>query len=285
MTRSSRRQQLATVAGTTFVETEGEKYRVLSSKWWHRNGPFKGLHSMNELRVPFVRDSLLASSCNRSDDSAKSSFSSSSPSSPSSSPSSCSSPLDKLGILDVGCGGGILVEPLARLGASVTGLDPVEESINVARSHLSLPANRDIQSRVNYVCATIEQHRTEASNIGRYDAVVASEVVEHVRDPREFVSICSDLVKPGGSLFLTTMNRTVLSWLGGIVAAEYLLRLVPLHTHEWDSFLKPEELSRYVSDAGLERVKMKGMAYNPILDRWSWSECVEINYALQAIKR
>jgi polyprenyldihydroxybenzoate methyltransferase/3-demethylubiquinol 3-O-methyltransferase len=242
----------ASDSSSSVVPEELDKFRRLSSDWWDaENGSLRGLHSMNGLRVPFVRNGLGGS-------------------------------LRGKRILDVGCGGGILAEPLARLGARVTGLDPVEENVQVARTHLS-QFKQSFGDRLNYVMSTIEAFAPD--NLDSFDAVVSSEVIEHVTNPGEFVANCARVVKPGGSLFFTTINRTQAAYVFAILAAENLTRAVPVGTHDWNLFVTPGELTRYCEQGGCAVKLVHGMRYNPFTNVWAWTSVTSVNYALHAIKQ
>ncbi|KAI3360624.1 hypothetical protein L3Q82_002490 [Scortum barcoo] len=246
---------------TTVDPDEVRKFQSLARKWWDEQGEFAALHAMNDLRVPFIRDNLL--SVHRGRHPGK--------------------PLAGLRILDVGCGGGLLTEPLGRLGANVLGIDPVEDSIGTARLHSSY--DPDLQERICYRASTLEELSAEEGK-GQFDAVVASEVVEHLTDLETFAfSCCSHvLLKPGGSLFITTINKTNLSYALGIVAAEQLLCIVPSGTHDWEKFISPVELERLLESNGFSVQSVQGMLYNPVSGAWSWINSTSINYALHAVR-
>lgn len=235
------------------------KFRKVAHEWWDPKGPLKGLFSMNALRVPFIRDGIL-SVANQENDNPK--------------------PLKGYKLLDVGCGGGLLSEPLARLGADVTGIDPVEQSIQVALTHAL--TDPDFGGNLTYSCVTVESLYPEYS--AHFDAVIASEVIEHVPDPISFVNNCLNLVKPGGSFFVTTINKTQLSWLLAIIAAENVFGLIPRGTHDWDKFISPLDLSSITEKAGCRVKKIHGMRYIPFLDKWSWQDDTQVNYAFFAVK-
>lgn len=246
---------------STVDPDELRKFQSLANKWWDEQGEFAALHAMNDLRVPFIRDNLL--NVHRARHPGK--------------------PLAGLKILDVGCGGGLLTEPLGRLGAKVLGIDPVENSIGTAQLHSSF--DPDLCERVSYqVCTLEELSGGEDEGAGHFDAVVASEVVEHLADLETFAFCCSQVLKPGGSLFITTINKTNLSYVLGIVVAEQLLRIVPNGTHDWEKFVSPVDLERLLESHGFSVQSVKGMLYNPLSGAWSWTDSTAINYALHAVK-
>ncbi|XP_026522379.1 ubiquinone biosynthesis O-methyltransferase, mitochondrial [Notechis scutatus] len=237
---------------------ELRRFQRLAHKWWNEDGEYAALHSMNDIRVPFIRDTIL----NLRND------------------HELGSPLFSMKILDVGCGGGLLTEPLARLGASVTGIDPLEDNIRTAELHKSYdPA---LTKRIQYRACTLEDIVEEGSE--KFDIIVASEVVEHVADVEKFIKCFGKVLKPEGSLFITTLNKTQLSYVFGIIVAEKLLGIVPAGTHDWEKFISPEELERLLESNGFSVKVVKGMLYNPLFGSWSWIGNTSINYALHAIK-
>ncbi|EDS36045.1 3-demethylubiquinone-9 3-methyltransferase [Culex quinquefasciatus] len=240
------------------VDTLGK----LSEEWWTPSGPLKGLHSMNALRVPLIRDGLISTGLVPKEQMRTPQV------------------LSGLNVLEVGCGGGILTEALARIRANVVGIDPGEKLIQVAREHAEL--DRKLAGRIRYEVETIEEHAQ--ANLDRYDAVVASEVLEHVQNKVSFLEHCVMALKPGGSIFITTLDKTTASWLGGIVAAEYLLKLVPENTHDWEKFISPLDVQRILKTLNCETILVHGMAYEFWRNSWSWCKKTDINYALQAVK-
>ncbi|CAF96447.1 unnamed protein product, partial [Tetraodon nigroviridis] len=257
-----RRVSVRPSSHATADQDELRRFQLLASKWWDEQGEFAALHAMNDLRVPFIRDNLLSLH-------------------PENHPGR---PLAGLKILDAGCGGGLLTEPLGRLGASVLGIDPVEDSISTAQVHAS--HDPELRGRVRYQACTLEElsAEEEEAEAGRFDAVVASEVVEHLADLETFAFCCNHMLKPGGSLFITTINKTNLSFALGIVAAEQLLRIVPSGTHDWEKFITPVELERLLESNGFSVQSVQGMLYNPLSGAWSWTSSTAINYALHAVK-
>lgn len=245
---------------STMDEEELKHFKSLAKSWWNETGEFEALHAMNKLRVPFIRDGLIHSRDDVSEDP--------------------SQPLQGLSVVDVGSGGGILTEPLARLGAFVVGLDPVEESTKIAQLHLQ--EDPRLLPRVKYITGSVEDLVvTEAE---KFDAVIASEVVEHVADLITFTEACCKLVKPGGSLFVTTMNKTLLSKSLAVYAAENIFRVVPVGTHDWEKFVPPEDLKSLLERYDMHTRLVHGMLYLPVFREWRWIKDTSINYALHAVK-
>lgn len=212
---------------------EVEYFSSLSGEWWKENGAFKPLHMLNPCRLTFIRNEVTEHFKVRND----------------------KIPYKDINFLDVGCGGGILCEPLARLGGNVTGIDASAPAIKAAACHAA-ESGLDIE----YLCETAENLVKKKK---RYDVVTALEIIEHADNPAEFVKTLSGLIKPGGLLFISTVNRTVLSYAAAIIGAEYVLRLVPKGTHDWNKFLKPHEVTDYAENAELAPVAISGMVYNP----------------------
>lgn len=247
---------------STLNKDEVDKFAKMAEDWWNLNGVCKPLHSMNRLRIPFVRDRLVGG--------ALESMTTNHP----------ETPLQGLRILDIGCGGGIVSEQLARLGATVTGVDACKENIDIAKFHCTRdPSTENIQ----YLCTTVEEFYQNNSEL-KFDGIIASEVIEHVENPQIFIQTISHLLKDGGSLFLTTLNRSTRSWLLAIIGAEYILRLLPTGTHDWNKFLKPEEVEEMLDKVGMGTKVVQGMLYIPGLNRWDWFPDSSVNYALHATK-
>lgn len=242
--------------GSTVDEGEVARFAAMADEWWNPRGKMAPLHKFNPVRLAFIRDRL-CSHYGRD-------------------PKSLAS-LSGLDILDVGCGGGILAEPLARLGGRVTGIDPAEENTSVARIH----AERSGLS-IDYRAATVE---ALAETGKRFDAVIASEVVEHVSDLDLFVQQCADCVKPGGLMFVTTINRTMKSFALVIVGAEYILRWLPIGTHRWDKFVTPDELEDSLKSAGLAVTDEAGIIYHLPTGEWRRDDDMDVNYMMAAEKR
>lgn len=232
-----------------------------AKEWWDPIGPMKGLHAYNKIRVPLIRDGLISTGAVQDQKINKTNV------------------LEGLSILEVGCGAGILTEALGRLKANITALDPSEALLSTARDHLN---NNNININVEYVCDSIENH--SQSNLQKYDAVVASEVLEHVIDQKSFLKSCVESLKPGGSLFITTFNKTQASWLAGVIVAEHVLNLVPKNTHDWNLFVSPAEVEKILKDLNCSTVLVHGMRYEFWRNTCVWSSYTGINYALHAVK-
>ncbi|KAL7018442.1 hypothetical protein ACKWTF_010756 [Chironomus riparius] len=230
-----------------------------SSQWWDVSGPVKPLHLMNQVRVPFIRDGLISTGAVKTENINKPDV------------------LKGLNILEVGCGAGILTEALARLKANVTGLEPSTELIDAARDHLNGQS-----LNIKYISEFIEQHSVD--NAEKYDAVVASEVIEHVPDQKAFLHELTKCVKPNGSIFITTFNKTQVSWLLGIVLAEYVLNFIPKGTHDWNQFISPSEVTQILSEKDCNTVLVHGFGYNPLNETFNFQKYDGVNYALQAVK-
>jgi 2-polyprenyl-6-hydroxyphenyl methylase/3-demethylubiquinone-9 3-methyltransferase len=234
---------------------EVERFARMAASWWDPRGPMAPLHKLNPLRLGYIRDQA----AERFSRDARH--------------LGC---LQGLRMLDIGCGAGLLSEPLARLGAAMVGIDPAGENIEVARLHAA-----ESGVTVDYRATTAES-LAEAGE--RFDVVLAMEVVEHVTDVPAFVATCAAMVKPGGLLVMATLNRTLKSFALAIVGAEYILRWLPRGTHQWDKFVRPEELETAIEDAGLRVIGERGVVYNPLADRWQLSSDTDVNYMLAAAR-
>ncbi len=224
-----------------------------AGSWWDENGPFRPLHRLNPARLDYLRRRIVAHFGPKKSD---------------------LKPFAGLKILDIGCGGGLICEPLARLGAAVTGIDADPKAVSVARQHAG-ESGLDIQCR----CADAET-LPEAE---KYDVVLGLEIIEHVTDPEFFVRMCVNLCRPGGLVIFSTLNRTPKSYALGILAAEYLLRWVPRGTHTWQKFVRPSELARYVRASGAQPINVTGLVYDPLRQNFSLSETdMDVNYFLSA---
>jgi 2-polyprenyl-6-hydroxyphenyl methylase / 3-demethylubiquinone-9 3-methyltransferase len=240
-------------ASLTLDPREIERFERLADAWWDPNGKFRPLHSQGPARLRFIRDALARHFGH---------------------PERELKPLQGLSILDVGCGGGLVCEPLARLGAQVTGIDPTPETIATARRHAEAQG-----LAIDYRAARVEEVRAAGET---FDAAVCLEVIEHVPDVGGFLSVVGALIKPGGALILSTLNRTWKSYALAIVAAEYVLGWLPRGTHDWQRFVTPEELSRHLAAAGFASPHFEGLVYDVIHDEWKLYPDTGVNYLAAA---
>ncbi len=237
-------------------DAEVAKFTAMAEAWWDPDGKFKPLHKLNPARLTYIRDKLLA---HYGLDGAN------------------PTPLSGLDILDIGCGGGLLCEPMARLGARVTGVDASERNISIAQAHAE---SSDLP--ITYLCTSAEALLEQGKS---YDVVLNMEVVEHVAEVDTFLAASAGLLKAGGISFCATLNRTTKSYLMAIVGAEYLLRWLPRGTHDWQKFLRPSELVRHLEANGLTVEDLTGVAYNPLADKWFLApRDLDVNYMLCAVK-
>jgi 2-polyprenyl-6-hydroxyphenyl methylase/3-demethylubiquinone-9 3-methyltransferase len=243
------------VPGSTLDPVERDRFAALASEWWDTGGKFRPLHQIGPARLSFLRDQLVAHFAK---------------------PAGGLRPLQGLRLLDVGCGGGLISEPLARLAAAVTGLDPALENIEAARQHAAAQG-----LAIDYRAGRVEDLAAEGL---LFDAVICLEVVEHVPDVGAFLATCAWLIRPGGLMLLSTINRTLKAYALAIVGAEYVLRWLPVGTHRWDRFVTPQELRRHLEAAGLRAPALKGLHYNPLKDAWSLGTDTDVNYLASAGK-
>jgi 2-polyprenyl-6-hydroxyphenyl methylase / 3-demethylubiquinone-9 3-methyltransferase len=236
------------------------RFDALAKTWWDTGGPMAVLHRFNPVRVAYIRDRV----CEAFGRDARG-----------------FRPLEGLSVVDIGCGGGVLSEPLARLGADVTGLDPAPTNIAVATAHAMTMGLEEAGCRLAYTQGTIEAALAEGA---RYDVVLAMEVIEHVADPAAFVAACAAAVKPGGLLIMATLNRTLKAFALAIVGAEYVLGWLPRGTHNWERFIRPEELAAMIAAAGLDVTGEAGVVYGPLSREWSLSPDTDVNYMLTAAR-
>jgi 2-polyprenyl-6-hydroxyphenyl methylase/3-demethylubiquinone-9 3-methyltransferase len=239
----------------TVDPAEVARFSALAAEWWNERGKMAPLHKFNPVRLAYVRDTA----CHKFNRDPKT--------------VGC---LDGLRILDIGCGGGVLSEPLARLGATMVGADPSSTNVEVAKLHAA-EGGLTIDYR-----ATTAESLSEAGE--RFDIVLAMEVVEHVADTHLFINKCAAMVKPGGLMVAATINRTMKSFALAIVGAEYILRWLPVGTHQWDKFVTPSELETALEESGLLVTAESGVVYNPFGDRWHLSDDTDVNYMMVAEK-
>ncbi len=243
-------------APSSIDPAEVAKFQAMAREWWDPNGKFKPLHMLNPTRLDYVTRQIAAQFGRDL---------------------SAPAPFEGLRILDIGCGGGLMAEPMARLGARVTGADAAEGNIAIADLHA-----REQDLPIDYRATTAEALAAEGLT---YDIVMALEIVEHVAAPPEFIATCRDLVRPGGLLIQSTLNRTARSFAAAIVGAEWVMRWLPKGTHDWHRFITPDELARMTEATGLRVLDRCGMVFNPL--GWSWSlshRDLSVNYAMTALR-
>tara|TARA_B100001287_G_scaffold244036_1_gene220446 strand:- start:749 stop:1459 length:711 start_codon:yes stop_codon:yes gene_type:complete len=222
---------------------EVNKFDELAAKWWDREGEFKPLHQINPLRVGFIKER---------------------------------STLEGKKVLDVGCGGGILAQALGELGAEVTGIDASEKTIGVAKSHSEL-----IKSDVKFFQQTIEGF-VSSNPEAKFDVITCLEMLEHVPSPGDIINSCSKILNDNGDIFFSTINRNPKSYLFAVIGAEYVLNLLPKGTHEYEKFIKPSELAKWIRDAGLTTQETIGLSYNPLTDNYWLGKDIQVNYMVHA---
>jgi 2-polyprenyl-6-hydroxyphenyl methylase/3-demethylubiquinone-9 3-methyltransferase len=248
---------MAEATHTTVDPAEVERFQRVAEEWWDPNGKLAPLHRLNPLRLGYIRDRAAAHWGRDPLGEA---------------------PLAGRSVLDVGCGGGLISEPMTRLGAKVTGIDAAQENLETARRHAQGQG-----LTIDYRQSTAE---ALAGSAASYDIVLALEIVEHVADVGLFLESCGRLVRPGGLLFLSTLNRTAKAWALAIAGAEYLLRWLPRGTHDWRKFLKPSEVARGLGAAGIDVQEIVGVVYSPLSRAWSLNKSdLDVNYMLYGTKR
>ena len=237
----------------TINKKEIEKFSRIAEEWWNPDGKFKPLHKFNPIRISYIKDNIVSTFKIQNK----------------------KKPLEKVKILDIGCGGGLLSEPMRRLGAEVVGIDASEKNINVAKLHAK-KNNLDIK----YLCTSPEKFKIN----NKFDVILNMEIVEHVEDVNFFLQSCSKLLKKNGIMFVATLNKTFKSYIFAIIGAEYILRWLPIGTHEWEKFIKPEELIKIQKKNNLKLDKLDGMKFNPITDEWKLTQDNSINYITKFVK-
>jgi 2-polyprenyl-6-hydroxyphenyl methylase / 3-demethylubiquinone-9 3-methyltransferase len=232
---------------------EIEKFSKMASEWWDPKGKFKPLHKFNPIRIKYIKESIIENFKLKNK----------------------IKPLNKINILDIGCGGGLLSEPMQRLGANVTGIDASIKNIKIAKLH----AQKN-KLKINYLCSSPEKLKTKK----KYDVILNMEIVEHVDDLQFFLKSCSKLLKKNGIMFIATINKTLKSYIFAIVGAEYILGWLPIGTHEWEKFVKPEELKKILKKNNLVLNKLDGMYFNIVKNEWKISKDLSINYITEFTK-
>jgi len=224
----------------TINKKEIEKFSRIAEEWWNPNGKFKPLHKFNPIRIEYIKENIIKTL--KLNDKKK--------------------PLEKISILDIGCGGGLLSEPMCRMGAEVTGIDASIQNINVAKIH-----SKNNNLKIEYICTSPEKLRTNK----KFDIILNMEIVEHVENVDFFLKSCSNLLKKNGIMFVATLNKTLKSYIFAIIGAEYILKWLPIGTHEWEKFVKPEDLVNVLKKNNLRLERLDGMKFNLITDEWKLS--------------
>jgi len=237
----------------TINNEEIEKFSKIAEEWWDTEGKFKPLHKFNPIRISYIKDNIINTFKLKN----------------------LEKPLEKIKILDVGCGGGLLSEPLTRLGAEVIGIDASDKNINVAKLHA-----KKSNLNIKYFCKSPENFETKE----KFDVILNMEIVEHVADVNFFLKSCSKLLKKNGIMFVATINKTLKSYLFAIVGAEYILRWLPIGTHEWEKFVKPEELEETLKNYNFELSDISGLKFNIINNQWYFSDDKSVNYISKFVK-
>ena len=239
---------------STINKAEIQKFSRLAEEWWDVNGKFKPLHMFNPIRIEYITDKIKEHFNLKKD---KANF------------------LDGLNILDIGCGGGLISEPLARLGANVTGIDASSKNINVAMLH-----SKKNGLKINYINSSPENLK----DFKKFDIILNLEIVEHVEDVSLYIESCGKLLRKNGLMFTATLNRSFTSYVKAIIGAEYLLRWLPIGTHDWNKFIKPEELEKFLSQENFSTLDVTGLKFNPILRKWKKSSDLSVNYIISSLK-
>jgi len=232
---------------TSVNKKEIEKFSKMAEEWWDPKGKFKPLHKFNPIRIRYIKDNIIDHfNLNNKN-----------------------KPLNKINILDIGCGGGLLSEPMSRLGADVVGIDASEKNIKIAKMH----AEKN-NLKIDYKITSPEKLKTNK----KFDVILNMEIVEHVEDVNFFIKSCAKLLKKNGIMFVATLNKTLKSYVFGIIGAEYIMRWLPIGTHEWEKFLNPDDLIAISKKNNLTMRKLDGMKYNLIKDQWAISTDKSVNY-------
>ncbi len=230
----------------TINKKEIEKFSKIASEWWDPHGKFKPLHKFNPIRIKYIKECVIKHfKVNNK------------------------LPFKNLEILDIGCGGGLLSEPISRLGASVTGIDASSQNIEIAKIH-----SKEKKLKINYICASPEKLNIKK----KFDVVLNMEIVEHVDDVENFIKESSKFLKKNGLMFIATINKTLKSYIFAIVGAEYILRWLPIGTHEWEKFVEPKKLIEFAKKCNLKLINLDGVKFYPILNEWKISNDNSVNY-------
>ncbi len=246
---------MSDAARTTIDQAEVDRFTAMAAEWWNPSGKFKPLHKFNPVRIRYIRDKA-AAHFGRDANSHK--------------------PLEGLRVLDIGCGGGLLSEPMARMGATVIGADASERNIGIASTHAAQTG-----VTVDYRAVTAEQLASEGE---KFDIILNMEVVEHVADVDFFITTCASMVKPGGMMFVATINRTMKAMALAIIGAEHVLRWLPKGTHQYEKLVRPEELEKPLTASGMQIDERTGVFFNPLMNQWNLSKDMDVNYMMLATR-
>jgi len=238
---------------TSINKKEIDKFSKIADEWWDPEGKFKPLHKFNPIRIKYIKENIINNFKLKNK----------------------LRPLSGINILDIGCGGGLLSEPMSRMGANVTGIDASDKNIKIAKLH-----SKKNKLKINYLCSSPEKLKIEK----KFDVILNMEIVEHVEDIDFFLKSCSKLLKKNGLMFVATINKTLKSYVFAIVGAEYVLRWLPIGTHEWEKFVKPEDLKKILMKYDFSLNKLDGMNFNIIKDEWSISRDLSVNYIAKFVK-
>ena len=237
----------------TINKKEIEKFSKIAEEWWNPEGKFKPLHKFNPIRISYLKENIIKTFKLENK----------------------KTPLKDLKILDIGCGGGLLSEPMSKLGAKVTGIDASDKNINVAKLH-----SKKNNLKINYFCSSPEKFKIK----DKFDVILNMEIVEHVEDVSLFLKSCTELLKKNGIMFVATLNKTLKSYIFAIVGAEYILRWLPIGTHEWEKFVKPDDLTSILEKNNLKLDRIDGMNFNVLTNEWSVGKDKSVNYIAKFIK-
>jgi 2-polyprenyl-6-hydroxyphenyl methylase / 3-demethylubiquinone-9 3-methyltransferase len=239
---------------TTINKEEIQKFSKLADEWWDIKGKFKPLHMFNPIRIEYISEKIKQHFKLQDKE---------------------TNFLNGLNILDIGCGGGLISEPMARLGGSITGIDASEKNIKIAKLH-----SKKNNLKINYLNNSPEQLK----DLEKFDVILNLEIVEHVENINFYIQSCNKLLKKNGLMFTATLNRSLISYIKAIIGAEYILRWLPIGTHDWNKFIKPEELENLLSNANFSTIDIKGLEFNPILSKWKKSNNLSVNYIICSTK-
>ena len=238
---------------TSVNKKEIEKFSKMATEWWDPEGKFKPLHKFNPIRIQYIKENIINHFKLKNN----------------------IKPLSGVNILDIGCGGGLLSEPMSRIGANVTGIDASDKNIKIAKLH-----SKKNNLKINYLCSSPEKLKSKE----KFDVILNMEIVEHVKDINFFLKSCSQLLKKNGLMFVATINKTLKSYVFAIIGAEYIMRWLPIGTHEWEKFVNPKDLEKILLKNKLSLNKLDGMKFNIIKDEWNISKDYSVNYITKFIK-